>query len=203
MRLPGDEEIRALHEKFAPSAAAFDLVYTHCQVVDRVAADLLISGSHTVDSALVHVGAMLHDIGVYALYGADGRLDHANYVLHGILGYDLLQDAGLPEAVCRFCSCHTGVGLTRQDVLCQDLPLPPRDYLPATLEEELVMYADKFHSKTDPPQFLTADAYATEVRRFGDAKALRFADLVDRFGEPDVQTLSRTFGHSVRIDSPS
>lgn len=199
MTLPPDDAIRALHEKFAPSSAALDLVYTHCQIVDRVASELLVKKPHAVDPVLVHVGAMLHDVGVYALYEADGRLDHANYVQHGILGHELLlRDVGLPDAVCRFCSCHTGVGLTRQDVLRQQLPLPVRDYLPATLDEELVMYADKFHSKTDPPEFLTADVYATVVRRFGDDKARRFADLVDRFGEPDVQALSRVFGHAVR-----
>jgi hypothetical protein len=38
-------------------------------------------------------------------------------------------------------------------------------------EEQLVMYADKFHSKTDPPVFLTANAYASIVRHYGAGKA--------------------------------
>ena len=190
--------MRALHERFAPSAAAFELVHTHCRIVDRIAGDLLAGKPQDVDPDVVHVGAMLHDVGVYALYQGDGRLDHAGYVRHGILGDELLRDSGLPDAICRFCSCHTGMGLTAQDVLRQHLPLPVRDYLPVTLEEELVMYADKFHSKTDPPEFVTAGAYAVGVRRFGDEKVRRFEGLVDRFGEPDVDGLSRIFGHAVR-----
>lgn len=51
--------------------------------------------------------------------------------------------------------CHTGVGLTKEDVLVQGLPLPPADYVAITPEERLVMYADKFHSKTTPPTFVS------------------------------------------------
>lgn len=197
MRIPRDTEIRALHEKYAPSPAAFELVHTHCEIVCGIAEQLLTRSGSGLDADLVRAGSLLHDIGVYRLYDATGRIDHANYVRHGLLGHELLAAEGLPETLCRFCSCHTGMGLTRDDVRDQHLPLPVADYVAESDEERLVMYADKFHSKTDPPVFVTAHAYAAGVRRFGEDKVDAFNALRKRFGEPDLAPLIVEYGHAM------
>ncbi|MGW4022022.1 HD domain-containing protein [Streptomyces sp. NPDC005009] len=186
MRIPGPEEIRALHQKHAPTAEAFTLVHTHCEIVWSVAERLISVSRLDVDAELVRAGCLLHDIGVYRLYGDDGRLDHENYVRHGLLGHELLAGEGFPEPLCRFCSHHTGVGLTRHDIETQRLPLPPADYLAVTAEERLVMYADKFHTKSRPSVFLTPDEYAVHVRRFGEDKVTAFEALRTEFGDPDL-----------------
>ncbi len=198
--VPTEAEIRALHERFAPHRAALDLVWTHCEIVARLAGQVVerVRGQGlAIDEVLVRAGCLLHDIGVYRLYGADGELDHGAYVRHGVLGYELLREAGLPPAICRFCSCHTGVGLTSRDVVEQGLPLPVRDYLATSLEEEVVMYADTFHSKTSPPVFVTAHTYAAQLERFGADKVATFAGMVSRFGEPDLGELSRAYGFGI------
>jgi len=212
MRVPADEEILALHEKHAPTRAAFDVVYTHCQIVCAIAEQLLAStglgagpwseprsGSWIgqVDVGLVRAGCLLHDIGVYTLYDDTGRLDEASYIRHGVLGHELLAAAGLPAGVCRFASCHTGVGITREDVVRQHLPLPEADYVAETPEELVVMYADKFHSKSDPPKFLTPEAYAASVRRFGEEKVTAFKSMRARLGDPDLEPLSSVYGHPI------
>jgi uncharacterized protein len=199
MRIPTDEEILGLHEKHAPTPDALGLVHTHCVIVCRIAEQLFSrSGSSAeIDINLARAGALLHDVGVYRLYDDAGSLDRANYIRHGILGYELLQEEGLPEAICRFASHHTGVGLTRDDVLTQELPLPPADYLAETGEERLVMYADKFHSKKTPPVFLTAQAYAVSVRRFGEAKVAAFQALRATFGEPDLAPFADAYGYRI------
>jgi uncharacterized protein len=197
MRIPDDEEIRALHQAQAPTPEAFDLVYTHCQIVAAVAAQLLTSSGFAADARLVHAGALLHDVGVYRLYDAAGRLDYAQYIRHGVLGQELLRAAGYPEPICRFAAHHTGTGLTRDDVVRQGLPLPPADYLAETPEETVVMYADKFHSKTSPPVFLTAAAYARRVRRFGPGQEAAFAAMREQLGEPDLTSLARAYGQRV------
>jgi uncharacterized protein len=180
VKLPTDGEIRDLHAQYAPTRAAFELVHSHCQIVCDLAEQVLKTNNlKQVDGDLVRAGALLHDIGVY-------RLDGSAYIRHGVLGYELLRELDYPEPLARFCSHHTGVGLTREDIAEQNLPLPPGDYLAETVEEELVMYADKFHSKTNPPTFHTAAQYETSVRRFGAAKAARFAELVARYGEPEL-----------------
>ena len=197
MRILAEHEIRALHEKYAPNAAALDSVYTHSLIVCTIAEQLHTRSGAGLDIDLIRAGSLLHDIGVYRLYDDAGQLDHASYIRHGVLGYELLREEGLPEEVCRFASHHTGVGLTREDVLRQELPLPPADYLAETGEEALVMYADKFHSKTSPPAFLTAEAYATSVQRFGAGKVMAFESLRARFGEPDLVPLAARYGHRV------
>jgi uncharacterized protein len=104
-----------------------------------------------------------------------------------LLGHEILAEEGFPEAICRFCSCHTGVGLTRGDIEEQNLPLPVADYVAESPEERLVMYADKFHSKSDPPRLLTADDYAGVVRHFGEGKVTAFRAMVETYGEPDLE----------------
>ncbi|MFJ8934352.1 HD domain-containing protein [Streptomyces sp. NPDC102365] len=185
--LPTTQEIRSLHKQYAPTEEAFELVYTHCVIVEEIARQLLRKKQLSdIDPELVRVGCLLHDIGVYLLYDDAGQLDHANYIKHGILGYGVLKAEGLDESLCRFCSRHTGVGLTKDDVRVQQLALPVADYLAETPEERLLMYADKFHTKTDPPKLMTAVAYANYVRRFGSDKEVKFNRLREEFGEPDL-----------------
>jgi uncharacterized protein len=199
MRIPTDDEILILHKKHAPTPDALDLVYTHCVIVCGIAEQLYsrLAPELAIDIDLVRAGGLLHDVGVYRLYDDAGNLDGANYIKHGILGYELLQEEGLPEAICRFASHHTGVGLTRADVIAQRLPLPPADYLAETGEERLVMYADKFHSKKTPPVFLTAPAYAARVRRFGAEKVAAFEAMRTAFGDPDLAPFVAAYGHRV------
>ncbi|MCO6007347.1 HDIG domain-containing protein [Actinoallomurus purpureus] len=195
MLLPTDEEIRALHEKHAPTRAAFDLVHTHCEIVCGIAEQLLADGDPSLDADLVRAGSLLHDIGVYRLYDTDGRIDESGYIRHGILGDELLRDEGIPDVLRRFCSRHTGVGITRDDVRRQELPLPVADYVAESREEELVMYADKFHSKTDPPTFVSATSYADRIRRFGADKVAKFTAMCETFGVPDLRPFVAEYGH--------
>ncbi|MFF7648269.1 HD domain-containing protein [Streptomyces sp. NPDC007983] len=196
MILPTVDDIRALHEEYAPTREAFELVYTHCEIVWKVAEQLLAADGHRLDADLVRAGALLHDIGVYRLYDNSGRLRADGYIRHGVLGHAILRQEGFPERLCRFCSCHTGVGLTRHDIERQELPLPVADYVAETGEEQLVMYADKFHTKTTPPAFLSFTAYAAHVGRFGAEKTAAFHALRDRFGEPELASLSAAYGHA-------
>lgn len=196
MQIPTDRQIRALHEKHAPTQEAFDLVYTHCEIVCDIAEQLLSRADLDLNADLVRAGSLLHDIGVYRLYDTSGKLDHAHYVRHGILGHELLRAEGFDEVICRFCSHHTGVGISRADVRKQALPLPIADYLAESGEEKLVMYADKFHSKTEPPTFVSATSYAARVRRFGADKAAAFAVMRESFGTPDLASFIVTHGHA-------
>ncbi|NEA26648.1 HD domain-containing protein [Actinomadura bangladeshensis] len=197
MRIPADDEIQALHRAHAPGREAFDLVWTHCAIVCEIAEQIMERTGPDVDRDLVRAGCLLHDIGVYRLYDDTGRIDFKQYVRHGVLGHELLREEGFPEEICRFCSCHTGMGLTRDDIERQGLPVPPGDYVAESGEERLVMYADKFHSKTNPPAFVSAETYAVHVRRFGDEKAAAFTAMRAVFGEPDLEPLAAEHGHAL------
>lgn len=195
MRLPTDVEIQALHRKHAPTEEAFQLVYTHCKIVSEIA-EQIIHSVPDIDRELVRAGCLLHDIGVYRLY-RDGVLDEQNYICHGILGHELLHNEGFEEPLCRFASHHTGVGLTKEQIIKRNLPLPHKDFLAENDEELLVMYADKFHSKSIPPRFNNPEFYKDYVSKFGQENVFQFQAMIDRFGAPNLEKLSRTYGHII------
>ena len=146
------------------------------------------------------IGGLLHDIGTYRVFkhdGSDGeplKFSKKRYILHGLKGYEYLLDEGVDESIAQFCRNHTGVGLTREDVVRQELPLPPADYVPMNLEQEVVMYADKFHSKSVPPKFLQVEAYTARAERFGGENKQRWLDLVAKYGVPDIPALAEKYG---------
>lgn len=195
--LPTYDQIVALHKKHAPNEAAFKLVFTHCQIVWELAQQLIPKSKLPVDSELVKVGCLLHDIGVYRLYLPNGEIDHANYIKHGTEGYQLLKEEGFDEQLCRFASNHTGVGLTKTDIIQSGLPIPPADYFAETPEEQLVMYADKFHTKSNPPKLMTADTYATKLKEFGEDKVHLFREFQKQLGVPNLEPLAEKYGSEV------
>lgn len=151
-----------------------------------------------IDVDLAVRGAMVHDIGTYLVLrenGADGGpLKFGdNYIEHGLLGYRLLLDEGIDESIAQFARNHTGVGLTREAVVRQRLPLPPDDYVPVNLEQEIVMVADKYNSKSVPPRFLTAATYARKAARFGEGNREEWLGLVRKYGEPPVAALAEHY----------
>lgn len=91
---------------------------------------------------------MLHDIGIFLTnapriycYGSE------DYICHGYLGAELLRSLGY-ERHARVCERHTGTGITKQAIVDNGWNLPVKDFVPETLEEQLVCFADKFYSKT-------------------------------------------------------
>lgn len=190
-QLPTPVAIEFLHRQTAGSAERFDLVFTHCQIVWAIAAQLIENHQLRVDVELVRAGALLHDIGVYILE------PNEPYIRHGAVGAWLLQKNGYPDSLCRFASCHTGVGLSRHDIESEHLPLPDADFTAKTVEERLVMYADKYHSKTDPPRFNNLGSIKKDLGKYGEDKIARFNQLMSEFGVPDLKSLSQDFGHKL------
>lgn len=127
-----------------------------------------------LDRAFVEEAAMLHDIGIRWCH-APGIFcaGEEPYLCHGLIGGRLLREEGLPRHA-RVCERHTGAGITREQIEQRQLPLPPADYLPETLEEQLVCYADKFFSKSHPERVLTDGQAAMSLEPFGHDGVERF-----------------------------
>ncbi|HEV7453979.1 MAG TPA: HD domain-containing protein [Candidatus Saccharimonadales bacterium] len=199
MQLPTAQDIEALHKKYAPTPAVLALVFTHCQIINDIAQQLIAQNNLDVDAELVHAACLLHDIGVYPLFDKAGKeRQDLHYITHGVRGEAILKEEGFPEVIWRFASHHTGVGLAKSDIVSQNLPLPEQNYLAETSEEELVMYADKFHSKEEPPCFNSYEWYKHYVSLFGEHKAQRFEQLAQKFGIPDLTPCIKKYGHVTR-----
>lgn len=193
------DDIKILHKKYAPCESVYDLVLTHSRIVNDIALQLAEDNRLTIDRYLVETGALLHDIGVYPLFDVTGKLrEGVNYITHGIEGETILKYEGFPEAIVRFAAHHTGVGLTKQDVVDQRLPLPVSDYLAESDEELLIMYADKFHSKTTPPYFNSFEWYRNDISKFGNDKVVKFDAMASKFGKPNLNILSNKYPYKIR-----
>ena len=162
------------------------LLLLHSQSVARKA--LQIGFSHTelsLDMKFIEEAAMLHDIGIIRC-NAPGIHCHGTepYICHGRIGAEMLRAEGLPRHA-RVCERHTGAGLTRGDIVSQQLPLPQQDFLPETMEEKLVCYADKFFSKSRPDEEKTLEQAVRSLSKFGDEGVSRFMEWHEMFKTED------------------
>lgn len=141
--------------------------------------------SAPVTPEFVEAAAMLHDIGIIRC-DADGIECFGNepYICHGRIGAQMLRDDVLLfgmnaeeiEPYARVCERHTGAGLTRQQIIDQNLPLPHEDFLPETMAEQIICYADKFFSKTHPDVEKPYEKALKSISKFGAEGAERFKE---------------------------
>jgi uncharacterized protein (TIGR00295 family) len=144
---PSEEEALALHAKYGSN----EVIVKHCKAVARVAlvlAEGVQSRGRKVDIEVVFAGAMLHDIG----------RSRVQTVQHGFEGSRILADEGVDEAVVQVVRRHVGAGISSEE--SKSLGLPDFDYIPESVEEMLVCFADKMvdADKVRP--------FEEEVRRF-------------------------------------
>ena len=114
-------------------------VVNHCQAVARLAletAEILNKKGLKVDLELVEIGALLHDIGRSMTHTVD----------HAIKGAEIAKKSGLPKQVVSIIKRHVGGGIMANEA--KALGWPTDDlYVPLTLEEKVVSYADKLIEK--------------------------------------------------------
>lgn len=101
-----------------------------------------------------------------------------------MIGRELLENMGYHRHAL-VCERHTGSGMTRDEIIASNLPLPHRDMLPVTMEEKLICYADKFFSKSEPGIEKTIDQIRNELSRFGQGASERFEVLHTMFSVKD------------------
>ncbi|MGC8849095.1 MAG: TIGR00295 family protein [Candidatus Bathyarchaeia archaeon] len=150
-------------------------VIAHCRRVADIALELALKASDRgfpVDLGLVEAGALLHDVGRSITHRVD----------HGAVGADMLRSIGIDEDIARIVERHVGAGIPADEAV--ELGLPKRDYMPSTLEEKIVCYADKL---------------AKGSRRITYEEALM--DLIEDLGEghPAVKRLKRLHGEILEI----
>lgn len=129
-----------------------------------------------VDLDFVKEAAMLHDIGIFLTDAPDIYCMGAMpYLCHGYLGRELLDKEGLPRHAL-VCERHTGVGLSAEYIQEEGLPLPIRDMIPITIEEQVICFADCFFSKTKLGQEKTVEKVRQNIARFSKVEDLNKFD---------------------------
>jgi uncharacterized protein len=136
------------------------------------------------DMDFIREAAMVHDIGIFMTNEPKlGCSGDRKYVCHGYLGREIIEKEGFPEHAL-VCERHVGVGLTLQEIKEKNLPVPMRDMLPETVEEQIICFADKFFSKNTA--FLDREKPLSVIRmgiaRYGEEKLRRFDEWLSMFG---------------------
>ncbi len=159
------------------------ILLTHSEQVMKHA--VAIAEAHpelNADIAFIKEAAMLHDIGIIF---CDAPKIHCtgthHYIEHGYLGAELLRNEGLPRHA-SVAERHTGTGLTLDQILYQDLPLPHQDFSPRTIEEQIICYADKFYSKSHIGETLPISKIRQSLFKYGHDTVRRFEMWHERFG---------------------
>lgn len=151
------------------------ILLTHSRSVADKA--LQIAGRHpelALDKDFLYEGAMLHDIGIFLTDAASiCCFGDKPYICHGYLGADLMRAEGYPRHAL-VCERHTGAGLSLEQIVAQDLPVPHRDMLPVSLEEQLICFSDKFFSKTRLDNEKTVEKARKSLEKYGEAGLQRF-----------------------------
>ena len=136
-----------------------------------------------LDKEYLLYGGILHDIGIIKTdaptIDCHGKYP---YIAHTYLGREILEENGFAQHAA-ICERHIGVGITAEEIKNGNLPLPPRDMLPISIEEKIICYADKFYSKSN--QYLKKMKPREKIRKSfakrGDSFLLRWDELDRRF----------------------
>lgn len=174
-----------LTRHFGNATEACSIVLEHSRMVaDKALRVARALNDPALDLLFIEEAALLHDIGVC---GTDspgiGCSGDAPYILHGIIGREILEAEGLPRHA-MVCERHIGVGLTVDDIVSQGLPLPLREMVPVTREERIICYADLFFSKKGDS--LRHEKSPPEIRkgliRHGEHRVAIFEQWLQEFG---------------------
>ena len=127
-----------------------------------------------LDLTFIEEAAMLHDIGIF-MTDADGIFCFGKYpyICHGYLGSELVAREGYPRHAL-VCERHTGAGLSLKAIMERDLPVPHREMIPISLEEQIICFADKFYSKTKLDKEKSVEKARKSIEKHGEEGLARF-----------------------------
>ena len=109
-------------------------IVRHCQAVAMAAEIMAVEAERrgrAVDREATVAGALLHDLG----------RTKSQTVRHGVEGAEILTNEGVDGKVVEIVRRHVGAGISPEEA--KKLGLPDYDYIPRTIEERIVCFADK------------------------------------------------------------
>ncbi|MDR2859839.1 MAG: HDIG domain-containing protein, partial [Mediterranea sp.] len=165
-----------LIDKYYPENSELKKIFVfHARSVERKA--LEIAAAHpelNADVEFLSQAAMLHDIGIF-LTDAPGIYCFGKkpYICHGYLGAELMRAEGFPRHAW-VCERHTGAGLSLHEIISRQLPVPHREMIPQSIEEQIVCFSDKFYSKTHLEEEKSIEKIQTDIAKYGEEGLARF-----------------------------
>jgi len=167
--------LQLLQKYYDKNGEAYKILFNHSFAVTQKALDIARRNpQENFDLAFVEEAAMLHDIGIFLTnYPRIFCFGEKPYICHNYLGAEILQKEGLPKHAL-VCERHMGTGITLAQIERENLPLPHRDMLPISPEEQLICFADKFFSKSQLEKEHSIDEIRKDLFKFGAETLARF-----------------------------
>jgi uncharacterized protein len=171
-------------DKYYPSNhPARKILLTHSYLVRDKSIEIAIKHPElNADQEFITEAALLHDIGIFLTdapsIGCHGKYP---YICHGYLGREILEREDLPQHAL-VCERHTGTGLTAEEIVAQQLPVPYRNMVPETIEEKIICFADTFFSKGKDLETEKSPEEAKKVlKKYGGEKVEIFSSWCKMF----------------------
>jgi len=178
------DPLKIIRKYYNPKSKAYYFLVEHSKAVTKKALEIArkVPELHP-DLDFIEEASMLHDIGIFLTneqeIGCSGKYP---YVCHGYLGRKLLEKQGFPKHAL-VCERHVGTGISAKEIEEQKLPLPKRNMLPISIEEQIICFADKFFSKHEDT--LTKEKSVEEIRnklkKFGNRYVETFDNWIKKF----------------------
>jgi uncharacterized protein len=173
-----------IREYYDPGSRTYEILLRHGMLVARKAVDAAKKVSHlNPDLKFIEEAAMLHDIGIFKTDTPElGCFGNHPYVSHGYLGREILEEAELPRHAL-VCERHMGVGISAEEIIKAGLPVPERDMIPLSIEEQAICYADKFFSKdwTLIAKNNSEEEIIRNLESYGNGSAEKFRSWMNMF----------------------
>jgi uncharacterized protein len=179
------DPIKIIEKYYNPESKAYHFLVHHSKMITEKALRIAQRVQHlNPDLEFIKEAAMLHDIGIFLTNEPKiGCYGDKPYVCHGYLGKEIIEKEGFPKHAL-VCERHIGVGITLEDIEEKELPLPKRDMVPLSVEEQIICFADKFFSKDS--DFLLKEKPLKRVRKgiskYGEEKLRQFDEWMKLFG---------------------
>jgi uncharacterized protein len=152
----------------------------HCLAVAAKALEIAHRTGAALDFELIGRGALFHDLGKSKTHAIE----------HGKLGAEMGKKLGLPTAITDIMEKHIRGGLTEAEAA--ELGLPVKDYWLKSIEEKIVIYADRL-----------VDIITDGVVKADEEAEERFEEILMtqvKYGKNDI-TLKRYLGYHREIQA--
>ena len=145
--IPDAQQALALHRKYGSN----ERIVGHCRacaMISEALSEKAAGRGQPVNVEAIVAGALLHDIG----------RTQTQTVAHGYVGAEILEKEGVDSVVVEIVRRHVGAGISPEEAVA--LGFPPGNYIPRTLDQKIVGFADKLLDRD------RARPFEEEVKRF-------------------------------------
>jgi uncharacterized protein len=154
----------------------------HSIKVAEKALEIAYRTNKELDFEFVERGALFHDLGKAETHGIE----------HGRIGAEMGKAIGLPEGILAIMEKHIREGLTDEEAI--ELNLPVKEYTLHTLEERVVIYADRL------VDIITEDIVSIDEEMEAEERFEEILRTIPKYGKNDT-TLARYLGYHREIQN--